>query len=958
MATAPLPKEGPRVPLATRKPVSTYRFQLNKNFTFRDAEALIPYLADLGITDVYTSPLFMAVPGSMHGYDICDHSRLNPELGSEEDFDRFCGSLRSHHMGLVVDFVPNHVGAHPSANAWWRDVLENGPSSPFATYFDIDFDPVKSELKDKLLLPILGDQYGRVLERGELKLEYARGVFSLAYFDNNLPINPRPAAYVLNHNMDALKSALPPDDPGLRELLSVHTALLNLPPYTERSPEAIELRAREKTVCRDRLAKLTETSEVVRRHIEDNVRLYNEEGKEAKSFDLLHTLLESQPYRLAYWRTALDEINYRRFFDINELAGLRQEVPEVFDNVHKLLFDLIRQGKITGLRLDHIDGLHDPAGYLEKLQARLTELTGAPLYVVVEKITSAGEILPDWPVDGTTGYDFLNDVNGLFIEPRNALLLKRFYARFSNRNEPFSQIVYQSKYMIMVDSMISELTVLAHRLNRDSEKDRQTRDFTLESLRRALREIVAAFPIYRTYVDAKGWSETDAKIVDTALARTRQRHPTLEPTIMQFIRDRLLPPRNGSGNSPPGRSDFAMRFQQYTAPVQAKGFEDTAFYRYNLLLSLNEVGGDPNRFGRSLNEFHENNRSRRENHPTALLSTATHDTKRGEDARARLNVLSEIPMEWRSKVMEWARMNAGHKTSLSAEEAPDRNDEYFFYQALLGFWPAEGPLEDTGLNRLKSYLIKALREAKTKTSWVHNNEPYESAMTQFAEKVLTGPKSKKFIESFLPFQKKVAFHGMLNALSQVVLKHTSPGIPDLYQGCEFWDLSLADPDNRRPVDFVARGNCLKEVASPEGRVSLPLLLNHWWDGKVKFHMTSLLLRLRKENPDLFLKGDYTPLHVDGPLDENLVAFSRQWGEHRLIVAVARRTVGLGYTEREGASWKTPWSHTRLVLPREWPSLPLTDLLTGRSLTPNGGSPPNILGSDLFQDLPVAVFLNR
>jgi (1->4)-alpha-D-glucan 1-alpha-D-glucosylmutase len=958
MTSVPPAKDGSGVTVATRKPVSTYRLQLNKDFTFRDAETLIPYLSDLGITDVYTSPLFMAVPGSMHGYDICDHSRINPELGTGEDFDRFSNSLRSRNMGLVVDFVPNHMGAHPLANAWWRDVLENGPSSPYAAYFDIDFDPVKPELKDKILIPILGDQYGRVLERGELKLQYAAGVFSLAYFHHNLPINPRPAAHVLTHNMEALKALLPSDDPGLRELLSVHTALLNLPPYTERTAEAIELRAREKTVCRDRLAKLTESSEPIRRHIEDNVRLYNGSVNTPGSFDLLHTLLESQPYRLAYWRTALDEINYRRFFDINELAGLRQEVPEVFDNVHKLLFELVQQGKITGLRLDHVDGLHDPAGYLEKLQARLTRLTGAPLFIVVEKITSAGETLPDWPVDGTTGYDFLNDVNGLFIEPRNALLLKRFYARFSNRNEPFSQIVYQSKYMIMVDSMISELTVLAHRLNRDSEKNRQTRDFTLESLRRALREIVAAFPIYRTYVDTKGWTETDAKIVDTALARTRHRHPTLEPTIMQFIRERLLPPPNGSGENSGRRSEFAMRFQQYTSPVQAKGFEDTAFYRYNLLLSLNEVGGDPNRFGRSLNEFHENNRLRRKTHPTALLSTATHDTKRGEDNRARVNVLSEIPMEWRSKSMEWGRMNSTAKTSIASDEAPDRNDEYFFYQTILGFWPAEGPLDETSLQRLKSYLIKALREAKTKTSWVHNNEPYETAMTQFAEKVLTGPKSKKFLESFLPFQKKVAFHGMLNALSQVVLKHTSPGIPDLYQGCELWDLSLADPDNRRPVDYVARGKGVKEFTSNAEGSSLPLLLSRWPDGRIKLYLTTLLLRFRKEHPDLFLQGDYTPLHMEGALDENLVAFTRQWGTQRMLVAVTRRTAGLGYTETEENSWATPWKESRLTLPRDWPSTPLTDLFSNRTLQPTDSPTRGLLAHDLFQNAPVAVLFSK
>lgn len=943
-------------PGRVRPPLSTYRLQFHRGFGFRNAISVIPYLSQLGVTDLYASPLFAAAPGSTHGYDICDHSRLNPELGTEEEFRQMIKELKDRKMGLIIDFVPNHMGAHPSANPWWRDVLENGPSSPYASFFDIDWEPTKPELKDKILLPILGDQYGQVLERGELRLEYADGSFSLAYFDHHLPINPRPASAVLAHNIEELKTRLSPDHPGLRELLSIQTALWKLPPYTERSPEAVEERVREKKVCRDRLAKLIRDSKPIQIHLETNLVTFNGTVGQPASFDLLHGLLEAQPYRLAYWRTAMDEINFRRFFDINELAGLRQENDQVFDAVHRSLETLVGEGAVTGIRLDHIDGLHDPAGYLAKLQTRLSELSGGPFYTVVEKITSLGEELPPWPVAGTTGYDFLNDVNGVFIEPKSALPLKKLYARFTGRSDPFSQILYQSKYMIMVDSMISELTVLAHALNRVSERDRRSRDFTLESLRRALRELIAAFPIYRTYVGSGGWTEDDEKTIDQAIAKTLQRHPTLEPTILKFIRDNLLPAPGGDETRRKAALTFAMRFQQYTAPVQAKGMEDTSFYRYNLFLSLNEVGGDPRRFGRSLNEFHESNLVRSQQQPLGMLSTATHDTKRGEDARARLNVLSELPGEWRTKVTEWSRMNASLKVPVSGDPAPDRNDEYFFYQTLIGACPLTNAPDPDFVERLKAYLTKALREAKTHSSWIHNNEPYEIAVHQFAERALLGPGSKNFLGSFLPFQKRVAYHGMWNSLAQVVLKNTSPGVPDLYQGGELWDFSMADPDNRRPVDFLRRESAIQNMASlmsgqeKDTPTVLRFLIERWPDGDLKLFVTATTLTLRRKFPDLFLQGDYTPLLAGDPWDNHLVAFTRQHQDHRILVAVPRRTVTLGLTPDSNTLGPEIWKNARLTLPKEWPSSPMTNAFTGHSFGPF--PTPTINLAEAFQSFPL------
>ncbi|HEY1263961.1 MAG TPA: malto-oligosyltrehalose synthase, partial [Terriglobales bacterium] len=644
----------------SRIPVSSYRLQMNPKFGFRQAREAVPYLAQLGITELYLSPIFAARPGSMHGYDVCDHNRLNPELGTCEDFQSLCDALRQHSMGLILDFVPNHMGIDPQANLKWRSVLENGPSSPFARFFAIDWDPVKPELKDKVLLPILDDQYGNVLEAGHLQLRFAKGKFSLQVHEYDLPLNPRQATALLRHRLEEFQRRLPEDDPDLREYLSIVFHLEHLPGSTETSAELVAERDREKLVASDRLAAAAEKSAEIRAHIERNVAEFNGRPGEPESFNLLHELLELQPYRVSYWKTAIHEINYRRFFDINTLAGIRMEDPAVFEEAHRLLCELCKRKLVTGIRLDHVDGLFDPKQYFTHLQAHCSTAEGPP-YVVVEKIISEGETLRrDWAIHGTTGYEFMNDVAGLFVDLANAAAMHKLYVRFAGKSTRYPDLVYESKKLVVATSMASELNLLAHELNRISESGRRYRDFTLDSLQEGLREVVACFPVYRSYFTAEGHDSYDERVVDAAVSEALIRNPVLEPSMFAFIRKMLLPKIQAglSGEDNQRRIQFAMKFQQYTGPVQAKGVEDTAFYRYGPLVSLNEVGGNPARFGRSAAEFHEANRKRRECWPLSMLATATHDNKRGEDARCRISVLSEIPDDFRSALSRWARANA------------------------------------------------------------------------------------------------------------------------------------------------------------------------------------------------------------------------------------------------------------------------------------------------------------
>jgi len=934
-------------PAPARRPVSSYRLQLGKDCGFRDAARLLPYLADLGISECYCSPILAARTGSTHGYDVCDHSRLNEELGGAAGFAELADAARRLHIGLLVDFVPNHMAADSAANPWWRSVLENGPSSPFASYFDIDWDPVKPELKGRLLLPILGDQYGVTLEAGRLHLTLAPGGLSLRYYDRDLPLNPRQLRQVLEYNLQELEGALSQGDSDLTEYQSILFHLEHLPVYTSTELAQIDARRREKAVALGRLAALLARSPLVRVHVERNVAAFNGRPGEPASFDLLHRLLEAQPYRLASWRTAMHEINYRRFFDVNELAGIRQEEPAVFEATHRLLAELVAQGAVTGIRLDHVDGLFEPGAYLSQLAERLSA-TG-PVWTLVEKILAPGEQLnPAWPVHGTTGYDFLNQVNAVFVDPAGVAALGRFFAKFTAQDLPFAEVEYASKKAIIATSMAAELNVLAAALNRISESDRRYRDFTLDSLQEALEEVVACFPVYRTYVRPDGWSPADAAMVDGVITEALRRNPALEPTIFGFIRDMLLP--SPAGTSDPEEHDrrvrFAMKFQQYTAPVQAKGVEDTAFYRWAPLAALNEVGGSPSVPDDPVRAFHAGNRERHRHAPLTQLATATHDTKWGEDARARLTVLSEIPRQWQALTTRWHRVTREARVEVAGRPAPDPVDEYRYYQALAGIWPPHpaGPPDAVLVQRMQAYMRKAMRESKVNTSWLNPVAAYETAVDQFVANTLVGRAARSFLRSFEPAARRVAWLGMLNSVSQVLLKVASPGVPDIYQGTELWDLSLVDPDNRRPVDFAERCARLERLwsllgAEPASGAPRPAdLLGDWTSGDIKLFVSAAALRLRRRHPALFLDGDYLPLNPAGPAANHVVGLARVNEPEAVVVLVPRLASHLvGWEHREQAPLgPSAWADTTVTLPAPLAALSWRNVFTGGQLRAEAG----------------------
>ncbi len=833
---------------------ATYRFQLGSALGFDGVTALVPYLEALGISDAYLSPCFKCGPGSSHGYDVTDHNAFNPEIGSQATFDRMAASLAERGLGAILDIVPNHMGVAGDANPWWMDMLENGPSSPRAGFFDVEWSPPKAELRDKVLLPVLPDQYGRVLESGQLQLEFADGAFFLRCAGARLPIAPDTYPRILSYKVEELATRVGDDDSHLQELRSILTALAHLPGRTAADAARIDERLREKEVVKRRLAALLKESEHIRDFVDDNVRLFNGVPGEPASFDHLDALLAEQTYRLADWRVAGDEVNYRRFFDVNDLAAIRMERPEVFAASHELVLRLVGEGKVAGLRVDHPDGLYAPGEYFLRLQEGAIVATarrlhpdldhetalaiaaeyraaaqvnagddrGRPLWIAAEKILMPDEPLPEWwTVAGTTGYDYLGSVNGLFVDRGTSRQMTATYSRFAGRVEPMADVSYAAKRLMMLVSMASEIGQLGLHLDRISERNRRSRDFTLASLVRAIREVIAAFPVYRTYVGDLGDepSQRDRAYIDRAVAAAKRRNPTVNVSIFDFLRDALLlrHPERSDEQEQAERRRFAMRFQQTTGPVTAKGVEDTALYIYNRLISLNEVGGDPARYGEPLAAFHEKNARRLERWPDSLICTATHDTKRGEDVRARISVLSEVPAAWGAHVRRWRMINRRFKQELDGQTAPDRNDEYLLYQTLVGAWPAEDGEAAAGslVDRVASYMEKATKEAKQRTSWTNPDSGYDQALRDFVTRLLA-PRSP-FRDAFLPFQRLVALYGSVNSLAQTLLKIASPGIPDFYQGSELWDLSLVDPDNRRPVDFAARQRLLDDLQQRIGQ---------------------------------------------------------------------------------------------------------------------------------------------
>jgi len=889
-------------------PRATYRLQLNRHFTLRDATALVPYFAELGVSHLYCSPYMRARPGSTHGYDVVDHNSINPEIGTPEDLEAFVAALREHAMGHILDWVPNHVGIMGADNAWWMDVLENGQASLYAEFFDIDWENVDPALAGRVLVPVLGDYYGSVLERGELSLKFEEsgGSFAVFYHEHRFPVDPACYPLILQRSLESAEfGGL--DEEDRADFSSLVAAFGHLPDRRELAPAAREERERDKEAHKRRLMRLCARAAGLQAVIEGAVRALNGTAGDPASFDALHRLLESQAYRLAYWRVASDEINYRRFFDINDLAALRMENEAVFEATHRLVLELIAAGKVDGLRLDHPDGLYAPAQYFRRLQSRVAasrhvSLIGGrkalPLYLVVEKITADFEPLrEDWAVHGATGYRFVNVVNGLFIDGAARTRLDRIYRSFTEERTSWDELAREAKQLVVDTSLAAELNVLAAELTRIARARRSTRDFTQRSLRQALAEVIACFPVYRTYIAADGVAQEDRRYIDWALALARRRDTSTDPAVYDFIRSILLT-EDPAG---PARR-FTMRFQQVTAPVTAKGVEDTALYRFNRLVSLNEVGGELDR---------------------------------------------------------WKQMNRSRRRDVDALPAPSPNDEYLLYQTLIGSLPldfgarasAPDAAHDEGLQsyieRVESYMVKAAREAKVRTSWANLNEAYEDAVRQFVRSALEPRPTNLFLADLAVTVERIARFGLLNSLSQTLCKLTAPGVPDIYQGTEVWDFSLVDPDNRRPVDYEARRRLLGEIGAAPHASAAREVTSTLTDGRAKLLLIRRALELRRANPDLFAYGAYLPLRVAGAHAANLLAFMRR-RNGSVAIALAPRL----YSRLDGTNG---WGDTRVELPRRIRLSSITNVLDGTSVTTHEVGGRHVLAAaEMFSSFPVAL----
>ncbi|HEV3182373.1 MAG TPA: malto-oligosyltrehalose synthase [Steroidobacteraceae bacterium] len=908
--TAAAAGEGPVIPRAT------YRLQLNAGFTFRDATAIVPYLAALGVSHVYCSPYFRARSGSAHGYDVVDHNSFNPEIGDPNDFECLVAALRAHEMGHIVDIVPNHVGILGTDNAWWMDLLENGESSVYAGFFDIDWAPPNPDRAHKVLVPVLADPYATALERGELELRFERdlGSFAVFYGPHRLPLDPRTYPRVLDRVAALVSSS---------ELENIRRAFAALPERRAPSVEQVAERSREKEAHKRRLAALAARDSAVATALDVAVRSFTGTAAEPASFDALHELLELQAFHLAYWRVASEDINYRRFFDVNDLAALRVENEAVFELTHRLVLQLIGAGKIDGLRIDHVDGLHDPAGYLRRLQRRIGEVTGnawrRSLYLVVEKISLSFEHLPEeWPVHGETGYHFANVVNRMLIDAATRTRMDRVYRTIGGDSLDWRDVAYDCQQLILRRSLASELNVATNQLARIARSDRSTRDFTFNNLRQALAEVIACFPVYRTYI-ADTVADSDRRYIDWAIAAARRRRAASEAPVFDFVRAALLLQLPAATEAQlRAHRAFVMKFQQITAPITAKGIEDTALYRYNRLLALNEVGGEPGNYGGGgVRAFHADAEYRGRHWPHEMLATSTHDTKRSEDVRARLAVLSEMTTPWRDAVRRWMRINRTRKREVDGAAAPCSNDEYHFYQTLVGSWPLLEP-DAAGMAeyraRIEAYMIKAVREAKAHTSWTDTGAAYEDALLQFVHSALEPRDNNLFLADFLAFWRPVARFGLLNSLSQTLCKLTAPGVPDIYQGNELWDFSLVDPDNRRPVDYRRRGELLAQLDREAARLPIEEVLEHMEDGRCKLLLTWRALQLRQAHPLLFSDGDYRRLRAHGSRAHYLCAFARR-SAGRTVVVIAPRL----YRRLLGDPARLPlgsavWENTLIELP--------------------------------------------
>jgi (1->4)-alpha-D-glucan 1-alpha-D-glucosylmutase len=870
-------------------PIATYRVQLTANFDFDDAAAIVPYLKGLGITHLYASPFMKARKGSTHGYDIVDHTKINPELGGEAGLERLSQALKAHDLGLILDFVPNHVGVHFADNPWWLDVLEWGPASPHAVSFDIDWDILPYRARAGVLLPIIGSSYGQALERGEIELRYGadEGNFSAWYFEHRLPIAPERYSEILRN---VVKEAGAEDSTAGKHILDLASRYRGL-----RHPNR-----KESPAFKAELKGIAGAADLIARGLD----AYRAGPDRASQTLALHHLLERQHYRLGHWRLASSDINYRRFFDINTLAGLRVEDAGTFDAIHRLVKKLIAAGRLQGLRLDHIDGLRDPAQYFQRLRRLIREAQGTdikPFYVVIEKILGEHETLhPFTGIHGTTGYEWLNAITQLLVDDKGLEPLGEVWRQISNTSPKLEPVLKEAKRRVLETLLTSEFTVLSRLLARIAGGHYSTRDYSADSLRQALELYILHFPVYRTYVTLSGPTESDRALISETIEKARADWFAADDGIFDFLRDTLTMDLIKPGRAPhsaPRVRRFALKVQQFTGPVMAKSLEDTSFYRYHRLLALNEVGGNPSAKALSVNAFHESMKVRAREWPHGMTATATHDTKRGEDARARLIALSELPGEWTSAVARWKVLNAPHLVIDGEMRAPSGTFEYMLYQALLGAWPSNEP-DDSFVERMQAYALKAAREGKQETSWLNPNEAYEKGLGTFIARILDRSVSAEFLNSLGTLGRRVALMGALNSLSQITLKATMPGVPDFYQGTEFWDLSLVDPDNRRAVDFAERAAVLASIETPDWAS----LAQNWSNGHLKLAWTRQLLKLRTQLADVFAHGDYQPLEVSGPHSDHVIAFAWRHGRDAALTVVAKSFAAFS---QGGRVWPRP-----------------------------------------------------
>ncbi len=931
-----------------RIPAATYRLQFTAQFAFNQARDILSYLYELGISDIYASPIFYARAGSTHGYDVVDPNQLNPELGTAADFEFLTEDASRLGLGWLQDIVPNHM-AYDSRNQMLMDVLENGPASPYSDYFDIEWNHPYDSMKGKVLAPFLGKFYGECLEDGEVTLHYDQGGFHVRYFSLNLPVNIESYSDVLTDNLAGLRRRLGTGHLDFIKLLGILYTLKNIAPKQESAERADQI-----VFVKRILWELYNSNSEVKQHLDANLARYNGTRGQPESFNPLDRLLSQQWFRLSFWKVAAEELDYRRFFNINELISLRMEDEKVYRHTHALALKLAAEGKFTGLRVDHVDGLYDPLSYLQWLRRDVPAS-----YLTVEKILGFDEDLPAlWPVQGTTGYEFLNYLNGIFCAREQRRTFNQIYSRFTGIETSCAELVIEKKRLIIGKYMAGDVENLAFVLRSVSSRDRHGADVTLYGLKRALVEVLSFFPVYRSYISREQAGVEDQRWLRVAIERAKAANPGLLLELNFIERFLLLDFADHQGEEERNHwTHFVMRFQQLTGPLMAKGFEDTALYVYNRLLSLNDVGGDPDRFGVLVDEFHHFNQRRHERWPHTMNATATHDTKRGEDARARINVLSELPQEWESRLRSWSKINRPKKVKIKGIDVPDRNDEYFLYQTLIGAYPPDSEHDGQFVERLKAYLIKAVREAKVHTEWLKPDLAYEEAFVDFAAAMLGPSEQNRFLADFVPFAKKIAYCGMFNSLGQALLKVAAPGVPDVYQGTELWDLSFVDPDNRRPVDFDLRHRCLHDLKAAESKnrmVLLQDLLANWRDGRIKLYLLHKLLTFRRAHTELFAAGDYIPLGAGGRWGRQICAFARR-RDQIWVIAIAPRMIG-GLVYRGNVPLgEAAWESGTLSLPAGAPSR-WRDVISDKLIETMGD---NILRlSDVFEYFPVSLLCHE